>query len=129
MNMDTLDFARKFLTYLQSGDYEKIRACYQPDCKIWHNFDNHTQTVDENMALLERMLGAAKEIEYVINRLELIEDGYLQHHTLKMTAKSGKIYSTEACVIATLTNGKLSDIKEWIDTKPLLPIFTGEDAA
>jgi len=121
--MDTLNFARNFVTFLQEGNYEKVRASYQPHCKIWHNFDDHTQTVDENLKLLAVMLNASEKIEYVINRLEVIENGYLQHHTLKMTAKTGKTYSTEACIIATLEDGKLSDIKEWIDTKPLAPIF------
>lgn len=121
--MNTLEFARNFVTYLETGDYENARASYQPDCKIWHSYNNHTQNVDENLDLLEQMLGASQKIEYLINRLEEIEGGYLQHHTLRMTAKDGKNYSTEACLLATLKDGKLADIKEWINAKPLAPIF------
>ena len=29
--MNTLDFARNFVTYLADGNYEKVRASYQPD--------------------------------------------------------------------------------------------------
>ena len=124
--MDTLKFARDFVTQLEQGNYEEARQFYQPDCRIWHNFDNATQTVDENLALLKRMIEASQKIEYIINRLEIIEDGYLQHHTLRMTSKSGQTYSAEACVIATLKDGKLSETKEWIDVSPLMPIFTGD---
>jgi len=121
--MNTLEFARNFVSYLETGNYEKARDSYQPDCKIWHSHDNYTQTVDENLALLDRMLSVSEKIEYIINRLEIIENGYLQLHTLKMTAKDGKSYSTEACLVATLRDGKLSEVKEWIDAAPLAPIF------
>ena len=121
--MDIFEFTRNFTTYLSEGNYEKARACYQPNCKIWHSYNNHTQNVDENLALLKRMLEVSLKVEYDIHRVEKITGGYLQHHTLKMTAKNGKIYSTEACLIATLKDGKLAEIKEWIDDAPLAPIF------
>jgi len=98
--MNTLEFARNFVSYLETGNYEKARDSYQPDCKIWHSHDNYTQTVDENLALLDRMLSVSEKIEYIINRLEIIENGYLQLHTLKMTAKDGKSAAPLAPIFA-----------------------------
>ncbi len=121
--MNAVDFARSFVASLMEGDIEKARAAYHPDCVIWHNFSNKTQTVDENLALLQTMLAACKKLEYIVNRLEEIENGYLQLHTLQMTADDGSTYSTEACLVVTLKNGKIASAKEWIDPSPLAPIF------
>jgi len=122
-SMNPVDFARSFVASLMAGDIEKARAAYHPDCVIWHNFSNHTQTVDENLELLQKMLAACKKLEYIVTRLEEIENGYLQLHTLQMTANDGNVYSTEACLVVTLKDGKIASAKEWIDPSPLAPIF------
>ncbi len=121
--MNPVDFARSFVASLMDGDIEKARAAYHPDCEIWLNFSNQAQTVDENLALLQTMLAACKKLEYVVHRLEEIESGYLQLHTLQMTANDGAIYSTEACQVVTLKDGKIASAKEWLDPSPLAPIF------
>lgn len=121
--MNPVDFARSFVSSLMAGDIEKARAAYHPDCVIWHNFSNQTQTVDENLELLQKMLAVSKKLEYIVTRLEEIENGYLQLHTLQMTANDGNIYSTDACLVVTLKDGKIASAKEWIDPTPLAPIF------
>lgn len=121
--MNAVDFARNFVASLMAGDVEKARAAYHPDCEIWLNFSEKTQTVDENLGLLQTMLAACQKLEYIVHRLEEIDNGYLQLHTLQMTAHDGAIYSTEACLVVTLKDGKIASAKEWIDPSPLAPIF------
>lgn len=121
--MNVLDFARSFVASLMEGDIQKARAAYHPDCEIWLNFSKKTQSVDENLGLLETMLAASKKLEYIVHRLEEIENGYLQLHTLQMTANDGTVYSTESCLVVTLKDGKIASAKEWLDPSPLAPIF------
>lgn len=48
-NSSTIELARRFVRALNEKDEAAIRQIYAPDARIWHNFDDKSQTVDENM--------------------------------------------------------------------------------
>lgn len=120
--MKTLDLARHYMTCVQAGDVPGARSCLHPDARIWHNYDGVTQTVDEHMGTLAYLLENSTGLEYIIHRLEEIEGGYLQQHTLNLTAKSGDILSTEALALITVEDGKIARIDEWLDPSPFAPL-------
>ena len=49
---DTHSFSDRFLACLERGDVDQARSFYAPDARIWHNFDELEQTVDENLKRL-----------------------------------------------------------------------------
>lgn len=116
--MKTLELARRFMDVLEAGDIDGARACLTPDAGIWHNFDDQTQTVDQNMALLEWMKGRAARRHYEITRLEEIEGGYLQQHVLHLRSLSGEELKMHACVVVTVRDGLISRIEEYLDPAP-----------
>lgn len=118
------DVAHRFLDALNAGDVEAARACYHPDAEVWHDFDGVTQTVDENMHLMAVMGNRASRREYVIRRLEPIEGGYLQQHTLDITTLAGRDLRAEAVAIVQVgADGLISRLDEWINPAPLAPLF------
>jgi len=118
------DVAHRFLTALNHGDVEAARACYHPAAEIWHDFDGVIQTVDQNMALMEAMGKRALHREYVIRRLEPIEGGYLQQHTLEITTLAGQELVAEALAVVQVgTDGLISRLDEWVNPAPLAPLF------
>ncbi|MDG1365459.1 MAG: nuclear transport factor 2 family protein [Acidimicrobiales bacterium] len=118
------DVAHRFLDALNAGDVEAARACYHPDAEVWHDFDGVTQTVDENMHLMAVMGNRASRREYVIRRLEPIEGGYLQQHTLEITTLAGRDLRAEAVAIVQVgADGLISRLDEWINPAPLAPLF------
>ena len=116
--MKTLELAQRFMDVLEAGDVDGARACLAPDAGIWHNFDDVTQTVDQNMALLEWMKTKATERRYEITRLEQIEGGYLQQHVLHLTTRSGEKLKMHACVVVTVRDGSIARIEEYLDPAP-----------
>jgi ketosteroid isomerase-like protein len=54
--MKALELARHFIAAVEAGDTDTARACFTSDARIWHNFDDYAQTVDENMKLLGWMM-------------------------------------------------------------------------
>ena len=111
--MNTLDLARRFVEVVEAGDVEAARACFAPDARIWHNFDDVEQTVEQNMALLEWM-----KRRYEVTRLEEIPGGYLQQHVLRLVDSDGQDLAIHACVIATVSAGKIRRIEEYLDPAP-----------
>jgi ketosteroid isomerase-like protein len=116
--MKVLELARHFIAAIEAGDTETARACFTSDARIWHNFDDHAQTVDENMKLLGWMMKKAANRQYEITRLEEIEGGYLQQHVLRLTNHAGEEAAMHACVVVAVSDGKISRIEEYLDPAP-----------
>lgn len=119
--MEILELAQRFIDCLGTGDVEGARNCFHEDAEIWHDFDGKTQTREENLATLVFMMSRTKKREYEILRLEEIQGGYLQRHTLHVTSQSDERYSAEALVIVTVKDDKISRIEEFLNPAPLLP--------
>ena len=95
-----------------------------PDAEIWHDFDGVTQTVDQNMQLMTAMGRRASRRAYVIRRLEPIEGGYLQQHTLELTTLAGQDLVAEAVALVQVgDDGLIHRLDEWINPAPLAPLF------
>ncbi len=120
--MSALDLAKRFVVALEGSDVDAVRAFYHADAGIWHNFDRKTQSVDENMAVLGWMLSAFPERKYQVTRLEAIEGGYLQQHTLELRTADGKSASTDALVIVTVRDDRIAKLEEYIDAAPILAL-------
>jgi hypothetical protein len=60
--------AQRFIDAITIGDADAARSCYAPDADIWHNFDGVTQTVDDNIALMNAMTTRIADRRYVIRR-------------------------------------------------------------
>jgi ketosteroid isomerase-like protein len=116
--MDTLSLARRFIEAVEAGDVPTARSCLADDALIWHNFDEVEQTVDQNMALLEWMMGRCTERRYELTRLEEIEGGYLQQHVLRLVSRSGEKITLHACVVVRVANGRIQRIEEYLDPAP-----------
>ena len=114
----TFALARRFIGAIEAGDVEAVRACLAPHAGIWHNFDDKTQTVDENLALLGWMMKNAEKRHYEITRLEEIAGGYLQQHVLRITTKKGEELVMHACVVVTVADGRIQRIEEYLDPAP-----------
>lgn len=117
--METLELARRFMQVLEAGDVEGARACLHEDARIWHNFDDKEQTVDENMALLQWMMRRCEKRSYEITRLEEIPGGYLQQHVLTLAAPSGETLAMHACVVVHVRGGRIARIEEYLDPAPV----------
>ncbi len=113
--METLELARHFLRLLEEGDQEKARACYAEDARIWHNFDDYEQDVDENLQTLGWMVKNSRSRRYDIQRLEEIEGGYLQQHVLRIETRSGEQIAMPACVVVQVRDGRIARIEEYLD--------------
>ena len=120
---EVLDVARRYLGAIEVADVDAARACFHPEARIWHNFDDATQSVEENLALMSWMAGRFPDRSYHVHRLEPIAGGYLQQHTLQVATPAGLRARTEAAAIVTVDDGLIVRIDEYIDPTPLLQLL------
>ena len=113
---EILDFAKRFIAAIQSGDVEAVRASYAPDAKIWHNNDGVEQTVDQNIKVLGWFMRKIPDRHYRVLRVEALNNGFLQQHVLEATLPDGTRWAMPACVVIKMENGLITRLDEYLDS-------------
>ncbi len=119
---DTNLLADRFMRAIETGDIETVRACYAPDARIWHNNDGVEQTLEENLKVLNWVARHLPNRRYEIKSRHIFDGGYVQQHVLHGTLRSGKPFSMPACLVVTVTNGKIARLSEYLDSAHTLPL-------
>ena len=112
----TLAFAEKFMTAIESGDMETVQGSYAPDAKIWHNNDNAEQSVEQNLKVLAWFARKLPSRHYRVVRREALKDGFFQQHVLEATLPDGTAWKMSACVIIRMQGGKIVRLDEYLDS-------------
>jgi len=112
---DALAVAERFMAALNVADAEAVREIYSPDARIWHNFDEKLQTVEENIKSMLWMHRVLSELHYDIQRREALPDGFMQQHILRGTLASGEAFALHACAICKVEDGRITSLEEYLD--------------
>ena len=99
-----------------------MRNSYSPDARIWHNFDQALQTIEENLKTLEWIHRKLTDLEYDVVRREPIPGGYYQQHVLRGKLPSGEDFAMPACVIVKIEDGLIASLEEYLDTAHTRPL-------
>jgi len=114
-SQDTLELADRLVAAIEAGDIDSLRRIYAPTAEIWHNFDQLTQTVDENLATLQWLVERLPERRYDVVRRERLPDGFVQQHVLVGTTRSGGRLEMPACLIVRVAEGCITRLDEYLD--------------
>jgi ketosteroid isomerase-like protein len=110
-----LALAARFVTAIETADIDEIKRCYAEDARIWHNFDNVDQTVDENLRVLRWMVRVLSDRKYNVLRRVAFPGGYLQQHVLTGKRANGEAFAMPACLVVTVKDGRISRLEEYLD--------------
>ena len=100
---------------IEKGDVDAVRGIYAPEAVIWHNTDGVEQTVDQNLATLRWVCDNLAERSYDDVRRYEIDGGFVQQHVLRFT-KAGERREIPACIVATVADGRIIRIDEYLDS-------------
>lgn len=114
----SLALAERLAAAIDANDLDALREeIYTPDVVVWHNDDQREQRVDENLKVLNwlhRKVGN-KRYEAVVRHAT--PTGYVEQHVLRGTAPNGTELEIPACLVVTVTGGRISRIDEYLDSQ------------
>ena len=113
---DVLDLADRFVTAVEAGDLDTVRAIYAPHAKIWHNFDGVEQTVEQNLRVLGWFARTLPNRRYDVRRREATSDGFFQQHVVEAVLPDGTEWTMPACLIVTVKDGRITRLDEYLDS-------------
>ena len=116
---ETLELADRFFAAIPKGDLDSVRAIYAPDAVIWHNNDQATQNVEQNLQVLAWVAKNIAGLRYEEIRRHVTPSGFVQQHVLRGTAPNGKPLELPACILCTVKNGRITRLDEYLDSAQL----------
>lgn len=117
-----LALGERYMHAVTNCDLDAVRDIYAPGARIWHNFDQPLQSVEDNLKTLQWIHGKLNDLEYDIVRREPIPGGYYQQHVLRGKLASGADFAMPACVIVKVEDGKIASLEEYLDTAHTQPL-------
>jgi ketosteroid isomerase-like protein len=112
---DTLNLADRMFTAIEQGDLPALQDCYAPDIVVWANFDGKELDLTASLRLVGWLCGKLSDRRYDVTRRELIDGGFLQEHVLRGTAPDGSTIAMPACIVASVADGHITRIHEYLD--------------
>jgi ketosteroid isomerase-like protein len=112
---ETLALADRMFRDIERGDLDDLRECYAPDIVVWANYDDREHDLDGSMRLLGWLCAKLADRHYDVRRRDVIPGGFLQEHVLCGTAPDGSAVSMPACIVATVADGRIIRMHEYLD--------------
>ena len=107
-----------------AGDIDTLRDCMSVDMTVWTNFDGRTVDRDAALATIGWLVVHVNGLHYeVVERLET-SGGFVQRHILRGTSRSGVDIAMPACIVATVADGRVTSMAEYLDPSPLVAAVT-----
>ena len=117
---DQIDpLADEFFGALEEGPVERVLACYAPDARIWHNFDQIVLTPAESVAGLELLFTNFTQRRYIDVRRTPTPNGFVQQHILRLTRVDGVVIDWPGCIVFEVADGKITRLDEYVDIATL----------
>jgi uncharacterized protein len=120
---EIFELADRFFAAIPKGDLDTVRAIYAPDARIWHNNDQATQDVEQNLAVLAWVTKNIAGLRYEDVRRQATPSGFVQQHVLRGTAPSGASIDLPACIVCTVANGRITRLDEYLDSAHVAPLL------
>lgn len=86
---------------------------------IWHNTDELTVTLAENMRHVLMFAAKVPRWRYENVRVNTFYGGYVQQHRWVGETVTGEEFALSACAVVRVRNGKIASIDEYFDSAPI----------
>lgn len=110
------DVADRLFRAIEAGDIDAVGSLYAPDVEVWHNTDQVAQDRDANLATLGWVVQNLPGVRYTKIRRQVTADGFVQQHVFVATTRAGREVAVPACILATVRDGLIARIDEYLDS-------------
>ena len=106
---------------LERADVAAVDRLYAPDLTFWFNVTGQETTREENLAALTTGAGLHRRRTYDDRIIHTFDDGFLATYTCRVVTKDGSIAALSACLVATVHDGLIVHMDEYLDSSKFTP--------
>ena len=109
---------------IEAGDIDAVADLYDPAVEVWHNTDGVTQDRAANLRTLRWVIDNLTDRSYDDVRRRVTPEGFVQQHVLRVATASGRRAEVPACLVATVADGRITRIDEYLDSAHVAALVT-----
>jgi ketosteroid isomerase-like protein len=113
--MKHTDVAVALFKGFEEGDEDAVRAVCCPDMVAHQNL-NPPMNLDTLLAFSSAVKKVVKDFHYAHARRHTTDSGFVEEHIVQGTLPDGSELRLNACVVAELSDGKIKELREYVDT-------------
>jgi ketosteroid isomerase-like protein len=110
---------------LEHGDVGAVEACYAPGMTLWFNVTGQEMSREDNLRAIEEGAALHRRRTYSDRLISTFDDGFVAQYTLDIVAHDGTKRSLWACLVATVHDGLIVRIDEYLDSGRFRPRRAG----
>jgi ketosteroid isomerase-like protein len=115
------ELAEQFFTSVAAADGEALVDLCTADARISQNGAAEL-TIPELAARLSAIASIVQGNRYEDVQRQQTEDGFVEEHTAAGTLPNGEEIRIRSCVVATVKDGKIAGLREYVDSAAFAPV-------
>ncbi len=123
MEKDALEIAKQLTARTLTGDTEGVGELYHDDAVVWRNFDERELAKKQVLKVIGLLAKGVADLRYEDLRVIATETGFVQQHVMRGRAQSGAELRVPACLVATVEEGRIRRLDEYLDSAALAPLL------
>lgn len=113
--MKNTEVAEALFSAFMRGDFDAARALCADDLRLRQN-KNEPMDLDTMLAFAATVIGTVKHYRYEDVVRAPTPTGFIEEHRIRGTLPDGSELDLAACVVADLRDGKIADVREYVDS-------------
>ena len=113
--MGNAEIAKALFDALSSDDDQAVRALCAPDMSVRQN-NNPPMGLDALLRFNGAVHRVVKDFRYEGAVRSATTTGFVEEHAVRGTLPDGKALDLQACVVADVRGGKVTGVREYVDT-------------
>lgn len=113
--MDNAEIARQLFAALAGQDEAAVRRLCAPDMRVRQNNDR-PMSLDRLLRFNAAVGRVVKDFRYEDAVRSATDTGFVEEHAVRGTLPDGTALELAVCVVATVKDGKVTDVREYLDS-------------
>jgi ketosteroid isomerase-like protein len=122
---DSTHVARALIAAITAGDVAAVDALYHDDAVVFQNTSGATLSKRKMLGVIRFLATGVSELRYEDVRVQPTPTGFVQQHVLACRSASGVPVRAHACLVATVEDGRIRRLDEYLDAAAIAPLMGG----
>ena len=113
--MDNQQIAADLFSAFETGDMDTVRQLCAPEFRARQNLNNEFD-VETLIQFSQAVSAIVSDFRYENITRSATGSGFVEEHKVRGTLPNGSQLTLVACVVADIENGKITRLREYVDT-------------
>lgn len=121
----SIEVAHRLIAAITGGNVAAVDALYHDDAVVFQNTSGQTLSKRKMLGVIRFLATGVSELRYEDIRVQPTPTGFVQQHVLCCRSAAGVDVRAHACLVATVEDGRIRRLDEYLDAAAIAPLTGG----